>query len=393
MSLAFTAAWDTAEGTRRAQELFTRTFGETAERVAFAPGRVNLIGEHTDYNAGLCLPIALPHRTYVALSVRSDNRVRLISEHGELWEGYVEDINSAMPGSWISYAAGPAWALDVQRGYDAAIVSCVPLGAGLSSSAALECAMACAINPRLIQEEPNAVVTACIRAENEVAHAPTGGMDQTVSVFGNDGAAVALDFHSHTHSLIPADFAAAGLQLVVINTRAKHSLSDGQYGNRRQECEEAAKVLGLSSLREANAEDIATLSGAQAKLSGVHARRARHVITENARVTRAIEALRAGDFHTLGKLFNASHASLRDDFEVSCPELDCVVEAACQHGALGARMTGGGFGGSAIALVPIGKVEALAVGVMEAAAARGFPTPELLLAQASCGARLVSGAL
>ncbi|MDE1565907.1 galactokinase [Schaalia turicensis] len=384
MSLAFTAAWDTAEGTRRAQELFTRTFSETAERVAFAPGRVNLIGEHTDYNAGLCLPIALPHRTYVALNVRSDNRIRLISEHGELWEGHVEDINPAMPGSWISYAAGPAWALDVQRGYDAAIVSCVPLGAGLSSSAALECAMACAINPCLIQEDPNAVVTACIRAENEVAHAPTGGMDQTVSVFGNDGAAVALDFHSHTHSLIPADFAAAGLQLVVINTRAKHSLSDGQYGNRRQECEEAAKLLGLSSLCEARVEDTA-------KLSGVYARRARHVITENVRVTRAIEALRAGDFHTLGKLFNESHVSLRDDFEVSCPELDCVVEAACQHGALGARMTGGGFGGSAIALVPLDKVEALAAGVMEAAAARGFPTPELLLAQASCGARLVSG--
>ncbi|MDK8286736.1 MAG: galactokinase [Actinotignum sanguinis] len=383
MSLAFTAAWDTTEGTRWAQELFTRTFGETADRVAFAPGRVNLIGEHTDYNAGLCLPIALPHRTYVALSMRSDNRIRLVSEHGELWEGAVDDINPAMPASWVSYAAGPTWALDAQRGYEAAIVSCVPLGAGLSSSAALECAMACAINPRLIHDDPGAVVTACIRAENEIAHAPTGGMDQTVSVFGEEGAAVALDFDSHTHTLIPADFAAAGLQLVVINTRAKHSLSDGQYGNRRQECEKAANLLGHSSLREANVEDIA-------RLSGVHARRARHVITENARVTRAIGALSTGDFHSLGKLFNESHVSLRDDFEVSCPELDCVVETARQHGALGARMTGGGFGGSAIALVPLDKVDALAAGVRAAAEARGFPTPELLLAHASCGAQVVS---
>lgn len=347
------------------------------------PGRVNLIGEHTDYNDGLCLPIALPHKTFVALSYRDDDVVRLISDQGALWSGKISDIVPGMAQSWVNYAGGPAWSLGIERGFDAAVVSCVPLGAGLSSSAAIEAAMAFALQPPTNAGERQDLVDACIRAENEVANAPTGGMDQTVSVFANRGEAVCIDFFAHTKTHVPADFTHAGLCLLVIDTRAKHSLSDGQYGKRRAQCEQAKEELGLASLRSAELSDVN-------RLDGVIAQRLRHVVSENMRVSDAIAALRARDFTTLGQLFIQSHESLRDDYEVSSPELDCAVETALAHGALGARMTGGGFGGSAIALIKESDRDSIAHAIAQAHLDAGFPEPVFIVAHASSGAHLIN---
>lgn len=378
MSATFINAWDDIEGVRRARDLFVDTFGCEPDKVACAPGRVNLIGEHTDYNDGLCLPIALPHRTFVALREREDSQLRLTSDQGSLWEGAITDIRPGMETSWVNYAAGPAWALGVSHGFDAAFVSCVPLGAGLSSSAAIECAAAVGLS----NADGKKIVAACIRAENEVAQAPTGGMDQTVSVFGEAGMAVFIDFYAHSQQLVAADFGTHGLQILVVDTRAKHSLSDGQYGNRRAECNEARDLLGVSSLRVARMDQLSVLPE-------LYQRRVRHVISENERVERAVVAMAAEDFVELGRLFTESHVSLRDDFEVSCVELDCVVESALAAGALGARMTGGGFGGSAIALIAEDKVTQAMEEIRAASVAHGFPEPAFLVATASSGARVL----
>ncbi|MFC5281733.1 galactokinase [Arcanobacterium canis] len=373
--------WSDEEGARRARELFSRYFGDESTEVFAAPGRVNLIGEHTDYNDGLCMPMALPHATFVAFHQREDDAVRLISDAGELWEGRVGDIRPGMERSWVNYAGGPTYTLGVTRGFDAAVVSCVPLGAGLSSSAAIECAMAFALRTPTTEHDREAIVEACIRAENEIAGAPTGGMDQTVSVFGRDAHAVFIDFAAETRELVEADFAADDLAILVMDTRAKHSLSDGQYGNRRAECDQARDMLGYDSLREATDADLE-------KLPQLLARRVRHVISENARVVAGACALQARDWQALGREFAASHASLRDDFEVSCEELDCVVESAMAAGAFGARMTGGGFGGSAIALVKLNDIEKITEEVRRVSCERGFAEPAFLVAQASSGARL-----
>ncbi|MGV9195911.1 galactokinase [Arcanobacterium canis] len=373
--------WSDEEGARRARKLFSRHFGDESTEVFAAPGRVNLIGEHTDYNGGLCLPMALPHATFVAFHQREDDAVRLISDAGELWKGRLADIRPGMERSWVNYAGGPAYTLGVTHGFDAAVVSCVPLGAGLSSSAAIECALAFALRTPTTEADCEAIVEACIRAENEIAGAPTGGMDQTVSVFGRDAHAVFIDFSAATRELVEADFAADDLAILVMDTRAKHSLSDGQYGNRRAECDQARDMLGYGSLREATDADLE-------KLPDLLARRVRHVISENARVVAAARALKAHDWLALGREFGASHASLRDDFEVSCEELDCVVESATAAGAFGARMTGGGFGGSAIALVRRNDIEKITEEVRRVSCERGFAEPAFLVAQASSGARL-----
>lgn len=252
MSNTFISAWTDTEGIKRVTNLFSTTFRHQPRILAAAPGRVNLIGEHTDYNDGLCLPIALPHRTFIGLTPREDNRVYFISDHGSAWEGDISQINPHMPASWVNYAGGKAWSLNITHGFDAAFVSCVPLGAGLSSSAAIECASAIALSDASKEE----IVAACIRAENEIAHAPTGGMDQTVSVFGEADHAVFIDFQDHSRELVPASFSEYGLDILVIDTRAKHSLADGQYGNRRAECDQARDLLGLSSLRQATLDHL-----------------------------------------------------------------------------------------------------------------------------------------
>lgn len=421
-------AWDEAAGAARARTVFTEAFGTgdggsdggDGLRVWSAPGRVNLIGEHTDYNAGLCLPIALPHRTYVALRPRTDGVVRLASAQapGEVWEMPLDDVTPGAVAGWGAYVAGVAWALREHLaatgadpaavpGFDAAVDSCVPFGAGLSSSAALECAVAVALDDvaglGLAASDAGraTLATACIRAENEIAGAPTGGMDQSASLRAQVGHALLLDCRpgldpAQSAEQEPFDLEAAGLAVLVMDTRAEHQLVDGQYAQRRDTCEAAAQSLGLASLREladaaaASDDPAGALDVALDKLpDDVSRRRVRHVVTEIGRVRDLVALLQDGRVGEIGPLMNASHASLRDDYEVSSVELDVAVEAARVAGALGARMTGGGFGGSAIALVAADRAEAVADAVRAAFEREGFGAPGFLLAVPSAPADAV----
>jgi galactokinase len=352
-----------------------------------APGRVNLIGEHTDYNEGLCLPIALPHATYVAVAPRDDRRITVRSrQQDEAFESDLADLSPDTIGGWAAYAAGVAWALREDGielpGVDLLVDGRVPLGAGLSSSAALECSTALALCAAAgISVERDRLVRACMRAESEVAGAPTGGMDQSVSLYAERGHALLLDFRNGDRRQVPWD--PPGHTLLVVDTRASHELTDGGYASRRADCEEAAQRLGLDSLREATEQDLDRLEGR------IRAR-ARHIVTEITRVDATVAAITQGDWARVGELFDRSHASMRDDFEISVPELDQVVETARAHGALGARMTGGGFGGSAIALLPEDSVEEAADAIAGAFAERGWDAPAVLTAPASPGAAAVT---
>ena len=356
------------------------------EGVWSAPGRVNLIGEHTDYNAGLCLPMALPQRTYVAAAARRDSRLSVTSlaagrepAHAEV---ALEQISPQRPGGWGGYVAGVLWAL-LQEGYavgglDLVLTSSVPVGAGLSSSAALTCSVAAAASDvyrlGVLDSESGrrVLVAATIRAENEIVGAPTGGMDQTAALLSQAGHALRLDFRSGRASFVPVDLAAAGVVLLVCDTRAAHALNDGQYAQRRSCCERAAAALGVRSLRELSAADLPRV---ERDLGEIVSRRVRHVVTEIHRVDACIQSLRDGDVEEVGRLFVASHESLRDDYEVSCPELDAVVDEALGAGALGARMTGGGFGGAAIALVPLGQAAAVRTAIRARFSREGWPRP------------------
>ncbi|WP_239073389.1 galactokinase [Sediminihabitans luteus] len=395
-------AWTPAEGAARVRSLFARTFGPTPEEVGVwsAPGRVNVVGEHTDYNAGLCLPVALEHRTFVALRPRDDDRVRLASaQEPGVRELDLADVAPGTVDGWPAYVAGVAWALREAghpvRGFDAVVDSCVPYGAGLSSSAAIECAFAVALDDvaglGLADDDAGraTLAAACVRAENEIAGAPTGGMDQSASLRCTAGHALLLDCRpglspADAATGVPFDLAAAGLALLVIDTRAEHQLVDGQYADRRRTCEEAAAALGLPHLRALADDDPGALDVALDKLTDdVARRRVRHVVTEIGRVREVVALVDAGLAHEIGPLLDASHASLRDDYEVSCRELDLAVEAARDAGALGARMTGGGFGGSAIALVRAADASRVGAAVVAAFAAAGLTAPDLLLATPS----------
>ena len=377
-----------------AAELFERTFGSPPQGVWSAPGRVNLIGEHTDYNAGLCLPIALPQRTYAACSPREDRRLRVVSAQGDaVVEVRLDEVAPGQPEGWAAYVAGVPWALakagHATCGLDVAIDSSVPLGAGLSSSAALECAVGAALSDLcglgLLDSADGraALAAACVKAENTIAQAPTGGMDQSAALLATEGNALLLDCRDQHTEQVPFDLASHGLALLVMDTRAEHALVDGQYAERRESCEQAARELGVPTLREVPPGELdERLAGLASNLLR---RRAKHVVTEIARVEQAVEALRDTNFEEVGRLFVESHASMRDDFEISCPELDTAVETAVAEGALGARMTGGGFGGSAIALLPADAVEATSAAVGQAFADKGFRPP-------SCFAVTASGA-
>ncbi|NES14239.1 MULTISPECIES: galactokinase [Micromonospora] len=367
-----------------------RYAAEPAGRWA-APGRVNLIGEHTDYNDGFVLPFALPLRTVVAAAGRDDERWTVWSE---LDDDPVEfgpreaDEPGAVTG-WAAYVAGVVWALRAAGhrvpGARLAIASDVPVGSGLSSSAAIESAALAALVelggldlpaarwPRLAQ-----------RAENEYVGAPTGIMDQSAVIRGRAGHALFLDCRSEEVEQIPFDLGAAGLAMLVIDSRAPHRHADGEYASRRKSCEEAARILGVAALRDVDAAD---LDAALGRLPDDETRRrVRHVVTEDQRVLDTVDLLRAGRIRDIGPLLTASHASMRDDFEITVPEVDTAVEAALAAGAYGARMTGGGFGGCVLALVDADSADAVAAAVTAAYAARGFAAPGTLTVLPAAGA-------
>jgi galactokinase len=379
---------DPAELVASVRSAFADRYGEPPAGVARAPGRVNLIGEHTDYNNGLVLPVALPHATYAAARPRADELVRLVSlQRDEPWEGTLDQLGPGAVEGWAGYAVGVVWALR-EAGYDVPGVdllvdSRVPLGAGLSSSAALECSVGFALLD-LVGADPTEhaqqLVDAAIRAETEVVGAPTGGMDQTVAVRSVAGAALLIDFDTHETTPVPLDL--AGHTLLVTDTRVSHELTDGGYGSRRADCEEAARELGVPTLRAATLDAVEALTDDRVR------RRARHVVTEIERVTDTVAALRRRDWDEVGRLFDASHRSMRTDFEISSPELDCAVAVAVQAGAVAARMTGGGFGGSSVAVVPDERVEAVMRAVDAAFVLEGFRSPVHLRAVPSSGGGL-----
>jgi galactokinase len=377
-------------------QAFSDVFGSEPSGVWSAPGRVNLIGEHTDYNAGLCLPIALPHRTYAAARLRPDSQLRLHSlQSSESYNLELDDIRPGNPSGWGAYAAGVLWAFDAAghqvQGLDIVVDGQVPVGAGLSSSAALECAVAAAVSDllglALLSDDHARAALAgiCVNAENTIAMAPTGGMDQAASLRCQEANALLLDCRDGSVQQVPFDPSAHGLTLLVMNTLATHSLVDGQYEQRRASCDEAARQLGVISLREVSIDGLGqTLD----RLSDTRVRaRARHVVTEIDRVRQTAALLRAGRMSDVGPVFNASHASMRDDFEISCSELDAAVETAAAHGALGARMTGGGFGGSAIALVPASRTAEVTTAVVHTFADNGFGVPDIFAVTAGGPAR------
>ncbi|WP_405977123.1 galactokinase [Streptomyces sp. NBC_00158] len=379
--------------TARVREEFGRIHGHAPEGVWAAPGRVNLIGEHTDYNDGFALPMALPQSTLLAARRRGDDLLRVHSAQGDgrVAEFAVADLAPGAAGGWARYPAGVVWALRERGlpvgGADLHVDSTVPTGAGLSSSAALQCAVAVAYDElyglRLERPELALVVQ---YAENAFAGVPCGVMDQMASLCCAEGGALYLDSRGPSVRQVPFDLTGHGLSLLVLDTRVKHDLADGAYAALRAGCERAAGLLGLPALRDLAEEGLA---GALEGLPGELVPLVRHVVTENARVGLAVEHLTAGEPEGLGPLLTAGHASLRDDYRVSCPETDLAVEAAVAAGALGARMTGGGFGGSVIALVRAGRAESVGRAVSEAFAAAGFARPAVLDAVPSAGARRI----
>jgi galactokinase len=371
-----------------AVRLFRERYGGEPSGVWRAPGRVNLIGEHTDYNDGFALPFAISAGVCVAAAVRDDGLVALSSrQEGEAVVTVALDaLAPGLVSGWAGYPAGVAWALRSAGhpvgGASLAFDADLAVGAGLSSSAALSCATGLALAELYQVAVPRLELAALgRRAENDFVGVPTGIMDQLTVLLGQAGHVLLLDCRAGTVTPVPLDLASAGLDVLVIDTRARHELTDGGYAARRRACEDAARALGVRSLRDV------TEVGELARLGDpVLLRRARHVVTENRRVLDTAELLRAGQPGRVGSLLTASHASLRDDFEVSWPEADAAVEAALEAGALGARMTGGGFGGSVIALAPGSGAAGVADAVAASLARRGGRAPVITPTQPSPGA-------
>jgi galactokinase len=370
---------------------FTEAFGGDADGRWWAPGRVNLIGEHTDYNDGFVLPLALQQGVAAAVRVadRPELRVRSAQQGDTVTIG-LADIAPGTVDGWSAYVAGVAWALreaghDVP-GLDVVVDGDVPAGAGLSSSAALECAVAVAWNDLAgLKLSLDDLAAAARRAENDVVGAPTGVMDQMASLNGRAGNLVFIDTRSLAVEHVPFDPPAAGLALLTIDTHAPHSHADGEYAERHRSCAQATEILGVRALRDVS---VADLDGALDRLGDdLLRKRVRHIVTENARVLDVVAMLRSGDDpRRIGPALTASHASMRDDFEITVPEVDTAVDAALAAGAYGARMTGGGFGGCVLALVEADAVDATVRAVEEAYAAAGFRAPSAFVAEASDGA-------
>ena len=371
---------------------FESLYGYAADGVWSAPGRVNLIGEHTDYNLGFVLPFAINLRTVVALGARDDGVLRIASSFAdEVAELPLAELSPEVLHGWSAYPFGVAWALG-QHGADLAglpgvdlyIDSVVPVGAGLSSSAAIESAVAIALNDvwQLGFDRPTLAKVGQL-AENKAVGAPTGIMDQSASLLGKRDAAVFLDCRSLESQLVDLGLEEAGLQLLIIDTQVSHSHATGGYASRRASCEAGAAALGAASLRDVSVDD---LPRAKELLDDETYRRVRHVVTENQRVLDTVEVLRSAGPRAIGDLLDASHVSMRDDFEISVPELDLAVEIAQENGAIGARMTGGGFGGAAIALVNREDVSCVQQAIDGAFAENGFAQPVTFTVVADEGA-------
>ena len=372
------------------EEKFLETFGEEPDLIAAAPGRVNLIGEHIDYSEGFVLPFAIKDRTMAAIRKRDDSTVRIASAQRRN-KVVTVDINNVKPGlkgEWERYALGVLWSMGVKTGVDLMIDGHVPLGAGLSSSAALECSVATAVNHLFdmgFSLEDLARLTQ--KAENQYVGVPCGIMDQSVSLMATTGSALLLDCRDLSTRNIPFDVASSGLELLIIDTQAHHALTDGGYAERRASCESVAAKLGIKSMRELS---MTQLDSARESLTQVEYVRARHAVSEMQRVLDCVEALSASDFVKVGELINQSHVSLRDDYTVSCPELDTAVDAALAAGALGSRMVGGGFGGSAIALIEASKTEETIKAVEKAFSDKKFKAPRFFTSLPSQGAEVFS---
>ena len=372
---------------------FESRFNHAPTGIWSAPGRVNLIGEHTDYNDGFVLPFAIDRRTVAALSPRTDRIVRVASSFGgDAVELSMDALFPENFAGWSAYPLGVAWALgqfgadlDSLLGFEVYIDSDVPIGAGLSSSAAIESAVALALNDVWELGLDRATMARVGQlAENRAVGAPTGIMDQSASLLGQADAAVFLDCRSLEADVVGLGFDQAGLELLIIDTKVTHAHATGGYAARRASCETGARLLGVTSLRDLNGEDLAR---AASVLDDETFRRVRHIVTENQRVLDTVRALRLRGPAAIGTLLDASHVSMRDDFEISVPQLDLAVATARGAGAIGARMTGGGFGGSAIALIPRDLVPAVQVAVQGAFALDGYETPETFVVHASDGAR------
>lgn len=357
-----------------------------------APGRVNVIGEHTDYNEGFVLPFAIQQRTAVSVAIRPDRILRVTSKQlNDSVEVSLDGLTADALEGWSAYPLGVAWALaeaghdlSAVSGLDLMIDSDVPWGAGLSSSAALECAAAVAMREVWsIDTSLEKLARISQRAENVAVGAPTGIMDQSVSLMASAGRALFLDCRDLSTESIPFDLDAAGLTIVVMDTRVKHSHLTGGYAERRDSCEKAATTLGVATLRDVS---LTELEAKRDTLDEQTFRRARHIVSENARVLETVDLLRRSGPKAIGKILVASHQSMRDDFEISCPELDCAVDTALEAGAIGARMTGGGFGGAAIALVDSQRADTLIHSVERAFEAAGYRAPHCFSVAPSRGA-------
>jgi galactokinase len=372
------------------QEKFLEIFGEEPDLIAAAPGRVNLIGEHIDYSEGFVLPFAIKDRTTAAIRKRDDSTVRIASAQRRN-KVVTVDINNVKPGlkgEWERYALAVLWSMGVKTGVDLLIDGHVPLGAGLSSSAALECSVATAVNHLFdmgFSLEELARLTQ--RAENQYVGVPCGIMDQSVSLMATVGSALLLDCRDLSTRNIPFDVASSGLELLIIDTQAHHALTDGGYAERRASCESVAAKLAIKSMRELS---MAQLDAGKKLLTPVEYVRARHAVSEMQRVLDCVDALSKSDFVKVGELINQSHASLRDDYTVSCPELDTAVDASLAAGALGARMVGGGFGGSAIALIQASKTTETIRAVEKAFADKKFKAPRFFTSLPSQGAEVIA---
>jgi galactokinase len=350
----------------KAARAYREKFDQEPGIIASAPGRINLIGEHTDYNGGFVLPCAVGRRVAVAMGRGG----------GELYSTNFDEarpMSGQKDSSWADYPRGVVWAINEAghgiEDFRAAFAGDVPLAAGLSSSAAIETATALALDTLFgLDVDRKDLAVLCQRAENEFVGVGTGIMDQYASLLCEEGAALLVDCRSLEAEAVPLDLKEAGLALLVCDTQVERGLADTGYNDRRAACERAAEALGVEYLRDAREEDLK-------RLSGEELRRARHIVSENSRVLEAVEALRAEDYGELGRLMYASHASMRDDFEISTQELDAFVELARGSGALGARLTGAGFGGCAIALLPTERADALARETRARFAERGFEQP------------------